>query len=497
MRRRIVSIWLPRLATDVIARRQSQWRDNPLALYLETGQKLIVMAVNAPADAEGVVPGMTLANARAVLSDLATLPFRPARQFKAQKALLRWLDRFSPLVGLDGADGLFVDVTGVTHLFGGEGAFLAQLTENIEALGFSVRIGLANTPGAAWALARYGRPGTIAGPGETREALARLPVAALRFETETMHRLMRLGLTHVDNLYALPRQALVRRFGVKTATRLDQALGASPEPISPIRTPAPYIVHMRFEEPIGERSSVEIALARLITQLSEKLKRHNKGVTALDLIISRLDGGQQNISIGVAEPTRDEKRLARLFNEKLDDIDPGFGIESAKLIATGIGVSANRQSDALGPKAPPEAMAKLIDTLGNRLGFNVITRFEPMDRWQPDRGFCLSPATASVPETSWPEPPGPRPLMLLKRPEPVQVEADVSNALAPPQALRRHGAWRKLDHAEGPERITPEWRHEDRDWPTPRDYWRAQDETGARLWLFRAGKAWFLHGFFA
>lgn len=455
------------------------------------------MAVNHPAEADGVTPGMNLATARVLSAGITAQPFSPARQTKALKALLRWLDRFSPLVAINGDDSLFLDVSGVTHLFGGERVFLNHLTDGIEAFGLCVQTGLASTPGAAWALARYGAPRQITGPGETRQALSALPIAALRLPLETRAKLVRLGLTHIEHLYALPRQALVRRFGVKTATRLDQALGAAPEPISPSRAPAPYIVRLSFDEPIGERSSIEIALSRLSSKLAEKLKRHGKGATALDFTVIKVDGAEQTLSIGLADPSRDQTRIIRLFGEKLDQIDPGFGIEAARLLASRTDTLAGKQIDALGGAAAPDALAKLIDTLGNRLGFDAVTRFAPVERWQPEHSFRRMPASAIPPDASWPKTGAPRPLQLLKRPEPVEVTANPANALSPPIALRRHGVWRMLNHAEGPERIVPEWRSRDPDWPEPRDYWRAEDESGSRLWLFRAGEKWFVHGFFA
>lgn len=496
MRRRIVSIWLPRVETDLLARRRPHWRDWPLALYRETGPRLIVTAANAPAEAEGVRPGMALADARALLADLATAPHAPNRLARAQKALLRWLDRFTPLAALDGPDGFFLDVTGVAHLFGGERAFLDRLIEQIEDLGLAVRAGLASTPGAAWALARYDRQGRIAGPGETRAALAPLPVGALRLETETEHRLARLGLKRVEDLLALPRPALVRRFGVQTVFRIDQALGVEPEPISPERPPAPYRVRLPFPELMGRREAIEEALRRLIDKLAARLADDDLGAEALALTVCRADGGRQQLDVRAAEPTRDAKRIARLFQERLDEIDPGFGIEAAELVATQTGRIAPRQRDALAGRATPDALTNLLDALGNRLGFDAVARFRPEDRWQPDRCFGFTPARDEADAPAWPAPPGPRPLTLLQRPEPVRVEA-AADGLQAPVALCRRGRWRRLAATAGPERIAPEWREPDPAWPAARDYWRAQDEAGERLWLYRQGADWYLHGFFA
>ncbi len=500
MTRRIVSLWLPRLATDLIARRAPRWREQPLALYWESGQRLQVMAVNAAAEAEGILPGMTLADARALFAGLGAQVYRQKRQARALLSLARWLDRFSPAVAIDGQDGLFLDATGVAHLFGGEAAYLARIKTAIAGFGFIVRAAMAATPGAAWAYARYGEDGACIAGRDARAALAPLPVAALRLEAGTTRQLMRLGLSRIEALYALPRQALARRFGLRAATRLDQALGAAPEPLAPARPPAPYAVRLAFEEPIGERVSIEAALDRLTALLIDKLKRHGRGARRLMLTTRRVDGGEQTLTVGMADPTRDADRLARLFREKLDDIDPGFGIEAIRLAAAETGPLESRQADALGEAtAGPDALAQLIDALGNRLGFDAIRRFEAQDRWQPDRSFRLTPATATAPDAPWPAPPGPRPLLLLRWPEPVDVEAGKDD-LAAPTALRRHGRrgnWRPLVHAAGPERIAPDWRARDPNWPAARDYWRVAEAAGPRLWLYRDSGRWFLHGFFA
>lgn len=503
MRRRIVSVWLPRFDADLVARRQPIWREKPLAFYREAGGKLLLTATNAPAAAEGVTPGMALADARALISDLATIEDRPARRVRGQAALRRWLDRFTPLAALDGEDGFFLDVTGAAHLFDGEAAFLAELLERLQALGFAARVAIADSPGAAWALARHGENAAIAPPGETRAALEDLPAAALRLSPGTAERLRRLGLATIGDLVRLPRPALVRRFGVETVTRLDQALAVDPEPIAPLALTPEARVQDRFAEPLIARPGVEVALDRLIAKLIARLDRTGDGALELRFEIRRLDGGRQTLETRAAEATRDAKRMRRLFHEKLDAIDPGFGIESASLAATATGPLSPRQIDSLGPKAAPDALSRLIDTLGNRLGFDSVARFQPRDSWLPERSYRLIPAVDDNPATERPSPPaptpGPRPLFLLKRPQPIRVDAG-AGPLDPPvainRAIDRAGGWRKVLQAWGPERIAPEWRAPDPAWPAPRDYWRAEEEDGGRLWLYRQGDAWFLHGFF-
>lgn len=500
MRRRIVSVWLTELDADIAARRAPAWRTRPLAFFRESGERLLLTAVNNTAAAEGVQPGMTLADGRARLADLAVLPEDLAGRVRTRQALRRWLDRFSPHVGLDGEDGFFLDMTGARRLFGEERIYMDDVLVRLRGLGFACRAALADTPGAAWALARYGENGAIAPAGEALTAIRDLPPAALRLAPGTAERLRRLGLTRISDLLALPRSALTRRFGLAVVRRLDQALGDMPEPIAPEALTAPFQTRLTFAEPLTTEPALQAALRRLITALTGQLARRGHGALALTVTTERLDGKRQSLTARAAEPTRDENRLARLFAENMATIDPGFGIEATSLIAPDTAALHARQSAAFDHAAAPDALADLVDRLGGRIGFDAVARFTPRDRWQPERCFRLTPsgaeAVAAAEAEDWP-PSVHRPFLLLRWPEPVEAKADTpEDALCPPSAIRRAGRWRRLRQAEGPERILPEWRTPDPAWPAGRDYWRAEEEDGDRIWLYRERDRWFLHGFF-
>jgi protein ImuB len=218
MKKRIVSIWFPRLATDRIQRqRGAQWAARPLAAVVEAGNRIMLAGINRAAEQAGLAPGMTLADARAVAAHLATVPADARAQAALLARLARWGARYTPIAAPDGVDGLFLDITGCAHLFGGEADMLADMTGRLEGFGFAVTAGLADTPGAAWALARYGGSGTIARPGGTARALERLPVGALRLDREVAASLAHLGLRRIGDLYGMPRGSLAARFGQQSA----------------------------------------------------------------------------------------------------------------------------------------------------------------------------------------------------------------------------------------------------------------------------------------
>ncbi|MFD2138229.1 hypothetical protein ACFSLT_28705 [Novosphingobium resinovorum] len=115
----------------------------------------------------------------------------------------------------------------------------------MDRLGFTARIAIAATPGAAHALARFGAHTVIILPPRSEaQAIADLPLAALRLATDTLATAGRFGLERIGDLYAMPRGPLAKRLGLKAVERLDQARGLVAEPIVPVAA---------FEEPRAER----------------------------------------------------------------------------------------------------------------------------------------------------------------------------------------------------------------------------------------------------
>ncbi|MDF2234032.1 DNA polymerase Y family protein [Albimonas sp. CAU 1670] len=599
--RRILCLWLPRLAAERELRRAGAAHlglgevEEAFAVAEDGPAGLRLISCNAAAEAAGLGPGMGLADARAIHPALATRMRDRLGEARFREGLLRWAGRFSPWVApeappdtpeLAGEGGLALDVTGCAHLFGGEAAMAARMIEELAALGLSAQAGVADSRGAAWALARCGlataAPGqddpadaplpgrdgdairqdahatrvrspsrsgpaggaprgswarprgagrrprgaegalqavqqgaaAIAPPGGSREALAGLPVAALRLPPSVAAALARLGLRRIGDLYGIPRSTLARRFGIELPTRLDQALAQAPEPVSPVRPPRPHAVRLTLPEPIGLRADLEAALARLLLRLAERLEEEGLGARRLRLAIRRVDGGEQAREVGLARPGRDPDRLARLFEQALDAFDAGFGIDAVRLEATVVEplhmvqrrghFEARAEAEARRKPGGGDEFADLLGRLGSRIGLDRLLRFEAADTHIPEKTARLVPAAyAPASRTPWPAPPGPRPALML-RPEPLRI----LEPGRPPPAFRWRRLERRLSFVEGPERIAPEWWLDDPDWRTgPRDYWRVETERGDRLWLFQAlGRAavapgeqpaWFVQGIFA
>jgi protein ImuB len=541
--KRVISVWLPAWPITRLARahRGAVPRDQPFALVVSGAHGLTISAVNAAAAREGVVVGTALADARAALPSLISRPAELEADRIALLRLARWAGRYGPNRHVDGADGLWIDITGVAHLFGGEENLLDDLTRRlasfgVPSFGVSVQAGLADTPGAAHALARFGCPQgaawAIAPEALTREAIAPLPVEALRLDAPRVLLLKRLGLRRIGQLYDIPRDSLARRFRSKEAasavlTRLDQALGLLSEPRRPMQTPPVLSVMRAFSDPLISSGPLETAAGELCAELAAALSAKGLGAKAVRLALYRADGTCAEADAAMSMPSRDGPHIMGLLKEKLAVLDAGFGVDLLRLDAVRVERQPMHQetlaANANGARA---GAGPLIDKLSNRFGLAAVSVLRPQASHIPERAEARAPALKALRyEPPWPYRGGPyaggpygraaqRPPFVLKRPEPIEVIAEVPDG--PPARFTWRRVERRVARAQGPERIAPEWwRHialaEDQKRPRPRDYYKIEDHDGAAYWVFRHGlyggdddcgdndndpPRWFLHGLF-
>src|SRR6266851_2817484 len=306
----------------------------PFVTAATTGNRRLVVAADPAAVACGIMPGLPLADAQAYCPGLAVCAADPAGDAAALRRLAEWCGRWSPWTTQDGDDGILLDITGCAHLLGGEARLIAEIVGRLGRQGVTCRAAIADTAGAAWAMARFGQGRTaIITPGEARQALADLPVAALRLPGSSVADLERLGLERVGDLYRMARAALAQRFGDALARRLDHALGAAGEPLSPLHAAPARRSRLTFAEPIATPEDLARALALLIEELCRGLAAEGVGARRLELACYRVDGIVERAAIGTARASRDPRHLTRLFAEKIATLDPGLGIEDMVLTA--------------------------------------------------------------------------------------------------------------------------------------------------------------------
>ena len=470
------------------------------------GSRKVVVGADAAARELGVHAGLASAQAQARVPGLLTVEHAPEKDAAALQRIALWaLRRYSPLVAVDGADGLWIDASGVAHLFGGEAALLADLVQRLGRAGVQAQAALADTAGAAWALARFARAGTVVSAiGEVGANLDALPVAALRLPAEMVATLLKLGMETISDLDRTPRAPLALRFGPELTRRLDQAYGRMAESFEPLEAPELVRARRAFFEPISAPETLARKTAQLVERLCKALESRGLGARVLDLVFERVDGRREAVRIGTARPNRDVKRLTRLLCDRLDRVDPGFGIEAMTLTASlAEPLGAPQTVSSLDARDSRIDVEGLVDVLANRLGSGRVYRMAPVDSDVPERSVQRVAPTAPLTGRTWPAR-WPRPSRLLSPPEPVEAMAVLPDQ--PPVAFTWRGQRRRVKAADGPERIFGEWWRADPEMEAVRDYFAVEDEAGERFWLYRQGDGeitatgdlrWYLHGLFA
>ncbi|RWO24444.1 DUF6504 family protein [Mesorhizobium sp.] len=479
-----------------------------------------IAALDERAEALHLKRGMGIADARAMHPSIDVVEADPEADRRLLESLADWCDRYTPLVAIDAADGLFLDVTGCTHLFGGERAMLDDILSRFFHQGFDVRAGLAATPGAAWAAARFSGDRIVPG-GEEEALLAPLPLTALRIEPDIRASLESVGLRTAGAVMAAPRAPLARRFGRSLLLRLDQALGRLDEAVSPRLPVAPLSVERHLAEPIMLTDEIERLVKMLATTLKADLERRGEGARRLALLLFRVDGAVSRIAVGTSRPLREPLLIQKLFHERLaaleQDIDAGYGFDLVRLSVLSAAAFDMQQADLTGETRDDGAdIALFADRIRARLGDSAVLKPVAVESHLPERVVAMLPYAEAPQRVSAPKQPDKiqdtsrpvlrpeRPIRLFRSPEPIEVPA-TEMPEGPPLNFRWRRALYRVARAEGPERIAAEWWREAAGQEATRDYFRIEDSDGRRYWLYRQGlygasqaaPRWFMHGVFA
>jgi protein ImuB len=499
MSKRFVSIWFPYLATDWHTRKQPQLRDKAFVLKATVRNRVVVTAANAVAKAQGIYENMVLADAKALYPSLHVMDDKPGLTTQLADRITEWCIRFTPASAPDYPNGILLDASGCSHLWGGEGKYLNDIAKRLHQRGYTACVAMADTIGCAWAMARYGNQ-IIVEKGKQIEALLSLHVNALRIDEETCEVLQKLGLRKIRDIISIPAKSLRRRFGNALLQRLRQAVGEEEEFIVPVYPIEPYQERLPCIEPIKTKEGIEIALKHLLTSLCSRLRKEGKGLRKVFFRAYRLDGGTSAIEISTNQPSQNVEHLFRLFEIKLSSIEPKEGIELFILEATAVEDALVKQEDLWRVQSGllEGEVLDLMDRLANRFGAEAVQRFLPTEHYWPERSFKKAADLNEAPATKW-KLTKPRPLQILSPPELIEVAAPIPDY--PPLNFRYKGQLHKVVKADGPERIEQEWWIKEGE---HRDYYAVEDEKGKRYWLFRSGHyneikspKWFLHGFFA
>ncbi len=492
----------------------------PFALVQSTKRGQRLSAIDDMAQELGLMTGMALVDALALCPQLQTSPARPRNDAHRLLQLAGWCERYSPLCNIYGDNSLWIDVTGVAHLFGSEERLLETIHADFQKLGHRVVAGLASSFGAAFASAHFitgndlqARILPFPNSGRTIcRALFPLPVNALRLDSKTIALLQRLGFLTIGQLNDLPRDSLKRRFSSSEQAkavllRLDQLFGRRAEPLSPLIPPVAFSCRLRFADALSSQKMLKRALVRLIDDITNQLEKQNQGARQLAFSLWRADGSTAHIKVGTSNPCRDKNHIFNLFQEKLNHMEPGFGIDVLALVVNQTEHLSARQTSLASPASVDHTAspALLLDRLRNRLGPEKIGYLHPLASHIPEHAQKISPKPASQSHTLS-DFPADRPFLLLKSPERIEVIAPLADA--PPLSFIWRRLQRKVVASSGPERLAPQWWQElDQKNSRTRDYYKVKTEKGTSFWLYRDGlyesddkpqarPQWFMHGFF-
>lgn len=444
---------------------------------------------------------MPVAQARALFDAgrVRVEPYEPRRDHLALRTLAVWAHRLSPIVSPDPPDGLLLDLTGCEQVFGSEDRWTSRALHQLSRLGVHARAAIAPTFGCAWALSRFGpEPVAIVPPGKQREAIAPLPVAALRLEPETIADLGTVGVKTIGQLLDLPRAALPARFGETLLLSLDRALGHAIETIEPLRPSEPHTAERVFDGPTDRTEAIEWTVRDLLGTVTDRLRAESIGTRQLDIALVRSDLPPELLTVTMGHPSHDPAHLWVLVRPKLERAHLGFGVEGVRLTALALARVQHQQAECWDSEtntATSRARDLLLDTLANRFGSGRVLLVSMTESHIPQRAFVMhepgsrpgrTPAAAIARQD--------RPTTLLARPLPAEVVALTPDG--PVHRVTCRGETHDVLACCGPERIAPEWwRHK----APIRDYFTVQCQDGWWLWLGRdlTSGRWHVYGIWA
>ncbi|MBG9374619.1 DNA polymerase Y family protein [Panacibacter sp. DH6] len=500
MQSRFVVIWFRHLKTDWFQRKQAALRTAVFVLAAPDHGRMMITEASFAAAAKGIVAGMVVSDAKILYPSLQVIDDVPGLHEKLLNSIALWCTRYTPVAAVDIPGGIVLDATGCTHLWGGEENYLGDIIRKLKGFGYRVRAAMADTIGAAWAIARYGKIKAIIKTGEQAEAIMQLPPAALRIQKETNGKLQKLGLSDIKSFMFMQPSVLRRRFGAGLLLRLSQALGTKEEFMQPVNAIVEYSERLPCLELIQTRTGIEIALEQLLEKLCKRLVQEGKGLREIKFTACRVDNKTISISVKTNHASANPTHIFKLLENRIAAIEPALGIEL--FLAEAIQVEKVRSVQqtfwTANGNAESREVAELLDNLQNKFGNNIVCRYLPAAHHWPERSVTVATSVYEKPAISWPLQKL-RPIQLLQQPIPIQVTAPIPDY--PPMNFRYNNKLYIVARADACERIEPEWWIEG---GLHRDYYIVEDMEGKRYWIYRLGHysdeekpLWFIHGYFA
>lgn len=464
---------------------------------------------------------------------LHLLEHDPQADRAALKRLAALCEAFSPIVGIEEVEApecLLLDATGLGPLFAPRGtspqqaerAWVEQVVRQFNRWGFTARFALADTVGAAWALAHESSDSESEGEGPVsssprlrtlssglsiiaprgagHRALAGLPLAALRLDESLLEGLRELGIVHIDDLAQLPRDQVAARFGDQLARRWDQALGHAPETITPTREPPVWQDAWTLECAAQQHAALEPGIEQRLEKWTLQLARQGRGIQRLECRLRGEQGELTQLDVALYRPRGEARYVLELLRLRMESCrlrEPVIGVQLVVTATAALEYRQQEMFDGQG-RAGQGVLASLLDRLSSRLGPRAVLAAVARNEAQPELGCSYRPwldlpAGKRASRATGPASVRQRPMQLAREPQPLKMVSVVPNG--PPLLFTWQGRQHRIVRRWGPERIETGW------WRGPfvrRDYYRVETDSGHWFWLFRhrGDGQWFLHGWF-
>jgi protein ImuB len=460
---------------------RSEETDQPLVVTACEGSARWIVCANPAAEQARLKPDMNYTVALALCPAVQKLERSPTAESAALERLAAWAYQFSSTVILGEvpldfrqarSNALWLEIGGSLKLFGGFRTFIAALERELALLHYSYQLGIGPTLEGAALLARAGIRVVVPSPTALQLRIRNLPIAHLSLEPQIAGALHTSGVRTIGLLLELPRDAVIRRFGVAVGNFLDRLIGVIADPRPVFRLPARYAARFDFEFDVKSTEALLFPLRRMLHEFAGFLRARDTGVQHFTITFAHRDAAGTSLDIGLSLADRDANRFLTLVRERLELPAPTIGL---RLAADRFAMPAALQADlAHGSLQQNEELAHTIDRITARLGAQHVHALRQVADHRPEASWTAAPLQATRDTPQFPE----RPLWLLQEPKPLQLSVM-------PQIV------------SGPERIEGGW------WDAgdlQRDYYIVHLSNGADLWVYRdLGErgGWYLHGFWS
>ncbi len=471
-------VLLPQLALDGVMRRRAN-PEEPLALISGTAQRRVLQTVNAAARELGLRPGQSLTAAHAMTREFATVEYDPLETERWHRLLAAWAYRFSSQVSLKYPRVLLMEVESSLGLFGPWPVFETRLRQELTALGFSHRIVVAPNPMAARMLANVHDGLAVSCNDSLQQVLEHMPVNRIGLSEEVSTALGRMGLHRVQQVLALPRDTLARRFAAQVLLHLDTLSGRRPMALECYVPPDHFDTRIELNFDVESHQALLFPLKRMIADLALFLAGRDSGVQRFVIHLEHVPNlgsvaPDTMIPVGLLSAERDANRLFELARRRLEQVQVPSPVRALRLQARDLPAFVPSHRELFDDR-PQQSMPweQLRERLRARLGDEAVGGLSFQADHRPERAWQPTSVSKAVASIS----PVPRPGWLLREPDKL-AESSV-RVLA------------------GPERIESGW------WDgadVRRDYYLVETRSGQRGWAYRSvgdGSDLLLHGWFA